>query len=548
MSRKRTPPVDARLDALRSCLEDFEGRYAALKPGAKSVGDYLSRAPAGADEETLTEPVLAQILERVLGFGAGTYFPQLGRSGLKPDFTPIDLIAHPFVLDAKSSGERFSPAHVSQIQRYVKQRSLQWGILFNLHELRVYARGSTAYDRELSFPLLPLWQIARGEALPGPELHAFEAFCEAFAFRELDVPAKIEHVGHQPSWAKRLAAGEDVQVDVEYLVEQLRLLAAQLGADAGAATEELDRYLAAAAGRDERLLHELEQIALDLEPGTDLRSLPTSVAAWRGEGGLAGRVWRQYLLRVAYLALTRILLYRAWEDVQFVDETLYDGGFDRVYTQLRDSVRDVLRRALALGAERYRTLFLAENNYEWFVPSERVLVEVLYRLGSVPLGRLDQDALGALYVSYVDEIDRDRLGQFFTPRDVVRFMLDRAGFVGPDGLFHVAGDERTPVRILDFATGSGGFLVEAARRIVDESGIAHDDAKGLGEALAGIARGFFGGETCSASCAPTASPRRASRSGASTSTRRCGGTRPSWWRTSTTWSRSRPRSRAPTGS
>jgi hypothetical protein len=73
-------------------------------------------------------------------------------------------------------------------------------------------------------------------------------------------------------------------------------------------------------------------------------------------------------------------------------------------------------------------------------------------------------------------------------------MLDRAGFVGPDGLFHVAGDERTPVRILDFATGSGGFLVEAARRIVDESGIAHDDAKGLGEALAGIARGFFGGE------------------------------------------------------
>lgn len=494
LSRKRNVPVDPRLAALRDALDEPAGRYAVLKPGAVGFGSYVATPTVQADEETLTEPILARIIERVLGFPVGAYFPQLGKSGLKPDFTPIDIIAHPFVLDAKGSNEGFGARHVAQIQGYVKQRSLRYGVLFNLRELRVYRRAATAPEPSLSFPLSPLWQAARGEALPGPEVDAFLRFCDAFAYHELDTAGKIAHIRAQPSWAKRLAAGEDVTVDVEFLVEQLRLLAGALALDADDTVAELELYLAAGAGRDERLLHELKQIALDLEPGVDVRALPSAPTDWGTAGGLAERVWRQYLLRVAYLSLTRTLLYRAWEDVQFVDEALYDGGFDDVYTQMGESVRDVLRRAMTFGAERYRTLFLASNNYEWYVPSEPVVVDVLYRLGAVPLGRLDQDALGTLYVSYVDEIDRDRLGQFFTPRDVVRFMLDRAGFAGPDGLFRVEGDERTPLRVLDFATGSGGFLVEAARRIIDEAGIADDDVRGLGEALTAITRGFHGGE------------------------------------------------------
>src|SRR5439155_3038510 len=46
----------------------------------------------------------------------------------------------------------------------------------------------------------------------------------------------------------------------------------------------------------------------------------------------------------------------------------------------------------------------------------------------------------------------------------------------------------------DFATGSGGFLVEAARRVIDDAGIEEHDIKGLGEALSAIAHGFYGGE------------------------------------------------------
>jgi type I restriction-modification system DNA methylase subunit len=71
-------------------------------------------------------------------------------------------------------------------------------------------------------------------------------------------------------------------------------------------------------------------------------------------------------------------------------------------------------------------------------------------------------------------------------------MLDRAGFAGP-GVFRLEGDRREPVKLLDFATGSGGFLVEAARRVLDEGGL-RDEPSDLGEGLAAIVRGFHGCE------------------------------------------------------
>jgi hypothetical protein len=482
---------DQRLVALAAAIDAQRGRFELLR-GASSFDAYLAAPSAHADEETLTEPLLGAILERVLRFPVDAYVPQLGKGGLKPDFTPRDLIAHSFVFDAKASDQDLG-THEPQIRRYMTQRSLDFGVLFNLRELRVYRRGAKGHDPRLSFAILPLWQATRGEALVAPELDAFDRFCRLFAYRDMTLGEKIEHVRRQSPWAVRLAAGEPVQVDIEFLVDQLRVLSRRLTEDAAAQFDRFDGWLALNPHRRPRLRDELRLLALDLEPGVELGSLPEDPAAWRSGGALSMRVWRQYLLRVAYRSLTRILLYRSWEDVEFVGSYLYDGGFDRAYTNLSQKVTDVLAEAILHGAERYRWLFGADNNYDWYAPREDALVETLYLLAPVPLGKLDADVLGGLYVSYVDEIDRDRLGQFFTPRPVVRFMLDRAGFRGAD-VFRIEGDARLPRRVLDFATGSGGFLVEAARRVVDEGGVAPDDVRGLREALTAIATGFFGGE------------------------------------------------------
>jgi hypothetical protein len=485
-----TQSLDPRLKALVTILDTQTGRYDTLRH-VQSFGEYLAAPVERSDEESLTEPVLALLLESVLGFPADQYVPQYSKSGLKPDLTPRDLIAHPFVLDAKATDQKLT-AHIPQIRAYVEQRSLTFGVLFNLAEVAVFRRGAAGFDPELSFKLLPLWRFARGEALAAPELDAFFRFCDTFRYREMDFAAKVAHVRTQDPWSSRLAKEPQLTVDVEFLVDQLRKLSRELADDAGSQQQQLADFLAFNPARGPRLRDELRLLAIDLDPSTDPESLPDDPLSWPAAGAFEARVWRQYLLRVAYLGLTRVLLYRAWEDVDFVKSYLYNGGFDRAFDELNENAREVLQEAFAHGAERYRWLFGGDSNYDWYRPQAPVLVDILYLLAPIPLGRLDADVLGGLYVSYVDEIDRDRLGQFFTPRPVVRFMLDRAGFRGSE-VFAIEGDDRKPLRVLDFATGSGGFLVEAARRVIDE-GTGGETAADLRDALTAIVAGFVGGE------------------------------------------------------
>jgi hypothetical protein len=442
------------LESLRRLLDSYRGRYRELN-GARDLGEYLSRERDREDEEMLTEEVLRDLLEQVLGFPRDAYFPQRSRGLLKPDFTPNDLVAHRFVLDAKSSTQELA-AHEPQIRQYIDQRQLDYGILFNLRELRVYRRGERGSVREVSFPVLPLWQQATGEALPdAPAMAAFLEFRQRFAFRRLGLQDKVDHIRAALAWTDREDRGEMVEIDLEFLVDRLRDLSRLLQSDAADQFDVLRAHLDLSTGRERALLRELELLALDLAPGANTASLPRDAAGYRDADGLAGRAWRQYLLRVSQLALTRILLYRSWEDVEFVDSYLYDGGFQRWYERLDADLQRILREAFAHGRDRYHWLYGADNNYDWYRPRDEALVEVLYNLVPVPLGKLDADVLGGLYESYVEDIDRDRLGQFYTPRSVVRFMLDRAGFAGEE-VFRLEGDRRKPLRLFDFATGSGG--------------------------------------------------------------------------------------------
>ncbi len=484
-------PIPPQLSRLAALLDERAGLYKELN-GGRHVREYLGMTRAREDEELLTEPILAAIIERVLGFPLDAYFPQLGRSGLKPDFTPIDLVAHPFVLDAKSSLQDLG-AHEDQIRSYIDQRRLDYGVLFNLRELRVYRRTQRGHDPELSFDVRRLWQVAHGEALDLDEVSRFVRFCGLFGHRSMDLQQKIQRVADAQPWRER-GAGEALQIDLDFLVRQLRALSRVLADDAEVQRERLLADIELNPDHERRLRLELETLAREIEPKVDVDSLPGMVAAYQDAGGVARRAWSQYLMRVSQLTLTRILLYRSWEDAGFVEDCLYDGGFEQVYERLDRSLKRVLEEAFQRGRAKYRWLFGEDNNYDWYRPRDEALAEVLYALVPFPLARLGADVLGGLYESYVDEIDRDRLGQFYTPRAVVRFMLDRAGFKGPEGIFRIEGDERGVRTIFDFATGSGGFLVEAARRVIDDGGLDLSDARDLREGLRAIVRGFHGCE------------------------------------------------------
>ena len=367
-------------------LDAQNGRYRTLN-GGRHLGEYLALERKREDEELLTEPILADVIEQVLGFPPDTYFPQLGRSGLKPDFTPIDLVAHRFVLDAKSSLQDLG-AHERQIRTYIDQRHLDYGVLFNLHELRVYRRGATGHETQLSFDVNRLWKVARGEALDIDEVDRFTRFCGLFGHRSMGVEQKIRLVAEADPWRGRAGLGEDLQIDLEFLVSQLRALSRLLAEDAAAQHERLLADIDLNPDHERRLRLELETLAREIEPRVDVSALPGRVAAYQDADGVARRVWAQYLMRVSQLTLTRILLYRSWEDAGFVEDCLYDGGFEQVYERLDRNLRRVLDEAFQRGRARYRWLFGEDNNYDWFRPRDEALAEVLYALVPFPLARL----------------------------------------------------------------------------------------------------------------------------------------------------------------
>lgn len=73
----------SRLEALREAIDKRNGLFMELAD-AHDLGAYLELGPARDDEEILTEPLLADLLERVLGYPVDAYFHSWERAALSP--------------------------------------------------------------------------------------------------------------------------------------------------------------------------------------------------------------------------------------------------------------------------------------------------------------------------------------------------------------------------------------------------------------------------------------------------------------------------------
>ena len=89
-------------------------------------------------------------------------------------------------------------------------------------------------------------------------------------------------------------------------------------------------------------------------------------------------------------------------------------------------------------------------------------INAVYDLANTYLGDLSDDILGEVYERQLARVDRKQLGQYYTPRDIIKVIWD---LIDIDRIADAAEDEERPIRILDIATGSGGFLVAASSRL-----------------------------------------------------------------------------------
>jgi type I restriction-modification system DNA methylase subunit len=466
MAPSNLPLIQRTVDILNSV--DYS-KYARAK-------NYLEYAQQShADERRLIQPIIfRKFVEQVLAFALGqTIWAEESEEGNAPDFVPVDTYTHPFVFDTKSTAatEATLKKFVPQIKRYIRSHRVRYGILTNMRELDVYTEEASDELEEFDFSFLVLYKDFKADGkniLEKENTKRFLRFVETFSFRSLSSEDKINRIVKSPSWT-----GDDV-FNVNHLTTKLKEIVDRFEQDALRQRQIVELFAEQNPDLARDILRELDFISKEIDPSLadEVREIkPEGIREFLGaaQKSTLARATGIYFYRVSYFAMARILLARVWEDIGFIESTLANGGFERWYKNLGKELGRVLKQAFHFASEKYEWLYKTHNNYTWYEPSEQVLVDALYELSNFYLGGLKDDALGMIYEQELDRVDKQNKGQYYTDRALIKFMWDRVGYKSNKAFFREESRKLVPKKVLDPASGSGGFLVEAARRLREYS-------------------------------------------------------------------------------
>ncbi len=94
--------------------------------------------------------------------------------------------------------------------------------------------------------------------------------------------------------------------------------------------------------------------------------------------------------------------------------------------------------------------------------------KTLWILNQFNFSGINRDVLGKLYEKYLPKDERKQLGEFYTPDEVVDYILDAVEY-SPSKAIENKG-------LIDPACGSGGFLVRATRRLIARYAVKFEKA------------------------------------------------------------------------
>jgi len=161
----------------------------------------------------------------------------------------------------------------------------------------------------------------------------------------------------------------------------------------------------------------------------------------------------------------------------------YDQGFPgvRFVPRIRESLnelaihdrlhpedyREIAERSFKRTSETVFSSIFLQDIFDWWFDCPLAEGRALfYALGECLLAvtqfnflELSGDLLGELYQLYFDRDTRKALGEFYTPAEVIEFILNECGYEGQQGQ-----------RLLDPACGPGSFLATALKRYLRRAG------------------------------------------------------------------------------
>lgn len=190
----------------------------------------------------------------------------------------------------------------------------------------------------------------------------------------------------------------------------------------------------------------------------------------------------------AHLLLARCLVYRVAEDMGLFDPLLGGEAMEGALAGRRDSIATEAMPALVLTETVRRQmvdvlpLVYQLSDLDWWRVSEEkraalkskemavvrdcereldfAVARMLRTLDGFHFARVDADVWRNVYQNYLPAEERQRLGGFYTPENLVEFILDLAGYVSE-------AENLCGTTLLDPACGSGAFVSIAASRLLD---------------------------------------------------------------------------------
>ena len=157
----------------------------------------------------------------------------------------------------------------------------------------------------------------------------------------------------------------------------------------------------------------------------------------------------------AFDELVKLLFVKVYDEQEIPDFYRFSILAGETEDETGKNIRDLLREAKEKS--QYRELFTEPGDDEFWIHNKsiRKVVETFQGFSFTGSSLIGIDAKGTAYENMVGATFRGELGQYFTPRKIVEFMVD------------LLEPEREDV-VLDPSCGSGGFLIYAMRKIADQ--------------------------------------------------------------------------------
>jgi len=179
------------------------------------------------------------------------------------------------------------------------------------------------------------------------------------------------------------------------------------------------------------------------------------------------KLQREFATQTAYVLFVRLLLVRILEDKNLINRIFTNGGitlwFDKIEEQYLKhaegrSTDHLLNIAYETAQHIYAHYYSDAFVFDWYKADRNLIVQLLHRLAGFDFADIDRDIIGHIYSGYVRSEHKHESGMYYTPIEVVEYILNRVGYEGAGILGN---------NLLDPSCGSGAFLVSACRRQIE---------------------------------------------------------------------------------